>query len=129
MSGAGRDDTRYRREIAILIAIAALAALLRGAYLDRPSLFYDEVIVLQLVAEPGPIERLIIARAILNGCSVMPRECNFDIDMQETTHSTQFLSCSNRIQNFALAAFFGGTGSRLISPPLRLFISGAQISS
>jgi mannosyltransferase len=50
MSGEGRDDARFRR--GAMIAIAVLATLLRVAYLDRPSLFYDEVIVLRLAAEP-----------------------------------------------------------------------------
>jgi uncharacterized membrane protein len=39
---------------AAVIAITLLAAALRLAHIDRPSLFYDEVVVIQLATEPGP---------------------------------------------------------------------------
>ena len=38
----------------ILVAIALLATVLRLAYVDRPSLFYDEVIVMRLATQPDP---------------------------------------------------------------------------
>jgi hypothetical protein len=41
-----------------LIAILLLAAMLRLAYIDGPSLFYDEVIVMQLATAPGPLTLL-----------------------------------------------------------------------
>ena len=46
---------RWRKnqwQLAMLFAIALLAAGLRVAHLDRPSLFYDEVIVMQLATQP-----------------------------------------------------------------------------
>jgi hypothetical protein len=41
-----------------LIVVLLLAAVLRLAYIDRPSLFYDEVIVMQLATAPGPLALL-----------------------------------------------------------------------
>src|SRR3954447_11086953 len=41
-----------------LFAIAALATGLRMAFLDRPSLFYDEVIVMRLATQPDPVALL-----------------------------------------------------------------------
>jgi mannosyltransferase len=43
-----------RSVILAWIAIALLATGLRVAYLDRPSLFYDEVIVMRLATQPDP---------------------------------------------------------------------------
>jgi hypothetical protein len=43
---------------ATLGAILLLAAVLRLAHIDRPSLFYDEVIVMQLATAPGPLALL-----------------------------------------------------------------------
>ena len=52
---AGGVDEEYRvAVIATLFAITLLATVLRLAYLDRPSLFYDEVIVMQLATQPDP---------------------------------------------------------------------------
>ena len=48
-----REQSRWAN--ATLIAITLLAAGLRVAYLDRPSLFYDEVIVMQLATQPNPV--------------------------------------------------------------------------
>jgi hypothetical protein len=47
------QEKRWRRHV-ILIAITLLAAGLRAAHLDRPSLFYDEVVVMQLATQPDP---------------------------------------------------------------------------
>jgi mannosyltransferase len=52
MMGAARDEARFHR--AAMIAIVLLATVLRVAYLDRPSLFYDEIIVLDMASQPGP---------------------------------------------------------------------------
>ncbi len=48
----GREKKQWQH--AALITITLVAAALRMAYLDRPSLFYDEVIVMQLATQPGP---------------------------------------------------------------------------
>jgi hypothetical protein len=50
--GESRGDARLHH--AALIAIVLLATLLRAAYLDRPSLFYDEIIVLDMASQPDP---------------------------------------------------------------------------
>src|SRR3954466_4066741 len=52
MTAAGRGGARWH--CAALTAIALLATVLRVAYLDRPSLFYDEVILLRLATQPDP---------------------------------------------------------------------------
>jgi uncharacterized membrane protein len=52
MSETGGGE--HRRHRVALLATTLLAAVLRLAYIDRPSLFYDEVIVMQLATEPGP---------------------------------------------------------------------------
>jgi hypothetical protein len=52
MVAEGREKNQWRH--ATLIAITLLAAGLRVAHLDRPSLFYDEVIVMQLATQPNP---------------------------------------------------------------------------
>ncbi len=52
MTEASRAGARWQH--VALMASVLLAAGLRVAYLDRPSLFYDEVIVMQLATEPGP---------------------------------------------------------------------------
>ncbi len=52
MVADGREKNRWR--YATLFAITLLAAGLRVAHLDRPSLFYDEVIVMQLATQPDP---------------------------------------------------------------------------
>ncbi len=52
MLAEGRE--KHQRRQAILFTIALLAAGLRLAHLDRPSLFYDEVIVMQLATQPTP---------------------------------------------------------------------------
>jgi mannosyltransferase len=44
---------RSRR--AILLGLTLLATALRVAYLDRPSLFYDEIIALDLASQPDPM--------------------------------------------------------------------------
>jgi 4-amino-4-deoxy-L-arabinose transferase-like glycosyltransferase len=59
MFDAARGEARWH--VATLVAILVLAGALRLAYIDRPSLFYDEVIVMQLATAPGPralLERL-----------------------------------------------------------------------
>jgi mannosyltransferase len=52
MADEGRQGSR--RHGAALGAITLLAAALRLAFIDRPSLFYDEVVVMKLAAEGGP---------------------------------------------------------------------------
>ncbi len=49
----GRLADFWRRHGAI-VWIVLLATVLRGAYLDRPSLFYDEVVVLRMARERTP---------------------------------------------------------------------------
>src|SRR5262245_55385847 len=56
MSGTRGGETRWYG--VALFAIALLAAVLRLTYIDRPSLFYDEVIVIQLATAPGPLALL-----------------------------------------------------------------------
>src|SRR4051812_49159949 len=59
----GPPDPFWRRH-GPMVAIVLLAAVLRGAYLDRPSLFYDEVVVLRLAREGTPSGLLRLLREI-----------------------------------------------------------------
>jgi mannosyltransferase len=50
----GMAPAVFARGPAALLLIAVLAIVLRVAYLDRPSLFYDEIVVMRLASQPGP---------------------------------------------------------------------------
>lgn len=60
----GQGGAKSRSHRWAWIAIVGLATLLRVAYLDRPSLFYDEVIVMKLVSRPDPRALLRLLREI-----------------------------------------------------------------
>ena len=62
MFGDGLGRVGSRR--AALFAVSLLAALLRLAYLDRPSLFYDEIIVMRLATQPEPSALLRLLKEI-----------------------------------------------------------------
>ena len=54
----------FWRRHGAMVAIVLLATVLRGAYLDRPSLFYDEVVVLRLARQGTPAGMLRLLQEI-----------------------------------------------------------------